>query len=207
MRLLKDSGKYARRYVRATRWVAILIVLGGLVMPPVRSDASVVAPQDFATCRTVSSLDARGIFSQITYVGDLGTALAHVRFVLRPEHRMFCFVAVPCPGDPNSFTLDTIRYRINLSTNILRVSTLAPDPSNPGCPLQADVLSQILNNTSVLRIKIYFQENFATRGVNPKRQTFDVQLPARFPGVVPDGTEINLFDAGFQITVVEDPIS
>lgn len=44
-------------------------------------------------------------------------------------------------------------------------------------------------------------------GVNPKRQTFDLQLPARLPGVVPDGTELNLFDAGFQITVVDDPIS
>ena len=74
-------------------------------------------------------------------------------------------------------------------------------------PLQGEVLSQVLNNPSVLRVKIYFQENFATMGVNPKRQTFDLQLPARFPGVVPDGTELNLFDAGFQITVVDDPIS
>lgn len=197
----------AKDYVRVTRWLAILIMLGGLLMPPGRSDASVVAPQDFATCRTVSSLDARGIFSSITYVGELGTALAHLRFVLKPQHRMVCLGAVHCPSDPSAFTFDTMRYRVALSTNILSVSTLAPDPSNPGCPLQGELLSQVLNNPSVLRVKIYFQENFATMGVNPKRQTFDLGLPARFPGVVPDGTEINLFDAGFQITVVEDPIS
>jgi len=120
---------------------------------------------------------------------------------------MVCLGAVRCPSDPNAFTFDTMRYRVNLSTNILSVSTLAPDPSNPGCPLQAEVLSRVLNNPSVLRVKIYFQEKFATMGVNPKRQTFDLGLPARFPGVAPDGTEMNLFDAGFQITVVDDPIS
>lgn len=120
---------------------------------------------------------------------------------------MFCCFSVTCPSDPSAFTFDTMRYRVNLSQNILSVSTVAPDSSNPCCPLQGDVLSNNLNQPSVLRVKIYFQQNFATLGVNPKRQTFDVSLPARFPGIAPDGTEVSLFDAGYQVAVVDDPIS
>ena len=204
---MRNDMKLARgRRSLLVRFTIGMLLISWLAMAATlnKASATTTSPQ-FGGCRTVSSLSpAPAILSRVTWTPVPFQPDAIVRLVLNTNHRMFCAFEIRCA--PGVFTLDTVKYRLSLSTNINSITRNSPDPSNPSCALQDDYIPQNQSQGSVLYVKIYFQENYNVNGgvANPKKKACTIPLPARgFPPVA-EGEEFDLLAGGYQITEVND---
>jgi len=176
-------------------WLAMAATLN-------RASATTASPQ-FSGCRSMTSLNVvPDILARIDFKKGVNSATAAVKLILNPNHRMFCVTEISCA--PGVFTLDTVKYRLSLSTNIAGLNRVNSSPDQPGCPLEADYFPAEPSSGSILYVKLYFQENYNINGgiPNPKKISFTLTLPAL--NDIPADQNISLVDGGYQITVVED---
>jgi len=193
--------KRKRNYRVIVARVLAIMVLAGAVMVPMTSKPA--DAQDVG-CRTLSSLDAAGIFSRITRTAVPGVPIWVVRFTIRPEHGMSCSVGPPC--NPNN--VDGVFFRTHVrdipcSSNIRAVEPVAPDPSRPGCILQYNVHPQLLNVGSDFCFRVKFQE-FTLQGWNPKRANFILPLPPRDFPPAGEGVEESMLEEGTVVPTADD---